>query len=126
LIWPSSGPYRTNQGAESVVIGTHQWSRAPGQPWREERYGGGPGFTTRSWFTWTSHAQTVRLLGTKHKGDRSIAQLALMDPGTRVWYRLTVDVATMRVVRVRMIAGAHFMTQRLYGFNRPVRIEAPR
>jgi hypothetical protein len=31
----------------------------------------------------------------------------------------------MRVVRVRMIAEGHFMTQRLHGFNRPLAIAPP-
>jgi len=48
-----------------------------------------------------------------------------MSPGTPLWYRLTVDLATLRVTRVRMIAGAHFMSQRLFAFNKLVRIEPP-
>jgi len=124
---PDRFSYATNSGAQSVVIGTRQWSRTRGEPGREDRYGGGgPGFTTRSWFTWTSYAQEVRLLAIEHTGGGSIARLALMSPGTPLWYRLTVDLSTFRVTRVRMIAGAHFMSQRLYAFNEPLRIEAPR
>jgi len=68
----------------------------------------------------------VRLLAVEHSGGRSTARLALMSPGTPLWYRLIVDPSTLRVTRVRMIAGAHFMSQRLYAFSRPVRIEPPR
>jgi copper transport protein len=123
---PNRFAYRTSDGARSAVIGTHQWSKAPHSAWGERRFGGGgPGFTTRSWFRWTIYAQSVRLLGSASQGDTRVARLALMDPGTPVWYRLTIDLATHRVVAVRMIADGHFMSQRYHAFNEPLRILAP-
>jgi len=87
--------------------------------------GGGPGFRTRSWFSWTNYAQSVRLLRTTGAGHRRVAELALMDSGTPLWYRLTVQLAPLRVVAVRMIAAGHFMHQRFYAFNEPLRIAPP-
>jgi hypothetical protein len=63
----------------------------------------------------------VRLL----RDDGKRAELALMDPGTPVWLRLTVDLRTMRTVRERMIATAHFMTRRYVDFNEPVLVRPP-
>ena len=40
-------------------------------------------------------------LGIEHR----VAHVALMDPGTPVWFRLDVDLATKRVLSSRMIAG---------------------
>jgi hypothetical protein len=80
----------------------------------------------RTWFRWTPYARAVRLLALERRGARRIAKLALMDEATPVWYRVRIDLATMRIPWARMIADAHFMTRRYYAFNRPVRIRPPR
>lgn len=123
---PDRFAYRTSGDAQSIVIGTRQWSRTPDVAWTEDRYGGGgPGFRTRSWFIWTNYAQVVRLLGTEDHRGRRLARLALMSPGTPLWYRLTVDLATYRVLRARMITGGHFMNHRFGHFNQPEAIVPP-
>jgi copper transport protein len=119
---PNRFAYTTDSGSESVVIGSNQWFRTKDSDWRRQRYsGGGPPFRTRSWFRWTPYAQEVRLL----RLGAATAELSLMDPGTPVWLRLTVDLDTMRSVRERMIARAHYMTRRYLAFNQPVRIRPP-
>ena len=119
---PDRFAYETDGGSASVVVGGRQWFRAPGNDWQRQRYsGGGPPFRTRSWFRWTPFAQQVRLL---REGPR-LAELALMDPGTPVWLRLTVDLRTMRTVRERMIAAGHYMTRRYLAFNGLVDIQPP-
>jgi putative copper export protein len=122
---PDRMRYRTNGGAESVIVGRRQWLRAPGSAWERGRYGSGLAFTTRSWFRWTPYARAVRLLGVRLERGRRVAELALMDGGTPVWFRLTVDLATRRVLTERMAARAHFMRSAYTRFNRPVRIEPP-
>jgi len=123
---PDRFAYVTDGGTESVVIGRRQWLRTRGSAWRATRYaGGGPGFSTRGWFRWTPYAQEVRLLGVSTDQGRRVAELALMDPGTPVWLRLTVDLATMRAMRERMIAQAHYMNRRYLAFEDPVSIRAP-
>ncbi|MBA3264171.1 MAG: copper resistance protein CopC/CopD [Thermoleophilaceae bacterium] len=122
---PDRFAYVTNGASRSVVVGRYQWFRGPGQPWGRQRYGGGgPRFRTRSWFRWTPYAQEVRLLRLDRRDG--LAELALMDPGTPVWLRLTIDLGTMRASRERMIARAHYMTRRYLAFNEPVSIEPPR
>jgi copper transport protein len=123
---PDRFAYVTNGGSESVVIGKRQWLRTRGSAWRVSRYaGGGPGFRMGGWFRWTPYAQEVRLLGLSTEHGRRMAELALMDHGTPVWLRLTVDLETMRAVRERMIAQAHYMTRRYLAFNDPVSIRPP-
>jgi copper transport protein len=123
---PDRFAYVTNGGSESVVIGKRQWLRTRGSAWRVSSYaGGGPGFQIRSWFRWTPYAQEIRLLGLSNERGRRMAELALMDHGTPVWLRLTVDLETMRAVRERMIAQAHYMTRRYLAFNDPVSIRPP-
>lgn len=51
-----------------------------------------------------------------------VTDLALMDPGTPVWLRLTLDLRTMRARRERMIAYAHHMTCRYLASNQAANI----
>src|SRR2546427_291646 len=83
--------------------------------------GGGLPFRTRSWFTWTTYARHVYLLS----DDDHRAVVALMDPGTPAWWRLTIDLRTNRVLHDRLITYGHFMTQRFSAIDQPVRIEPP-
>lgn len=126
LVAPDRFAYRTDGGTEVITIARRQWSRTDRSSFERQRFGGGgPGFRTRSWFRWTSYARSTALLDPERVGGRRLLRLALMDEATPVWYRLSIDPATMRVMRVRMIAQAHFMTQRLQAFNRPLTIEPP-
>jgi hypothetical protein len=121
LAAPDRLAWRTGRGVESVVIGRRQWIRQPGLGWNEGEYGSGLSFKTRSWFAWSRYAREVRLLS--ERGGRAV--LALMDEGTPVWFRLTVDLATDRVVAEQMTARARFLDTRFVDFGRRFRIEAP-
>jgi hypothetical protein len=111
---------------KSVVIGQSQWQRQGRLGWRRGSYGAGLPFRTHSWFTWTTNGVAVRLLSTGREQGRPTAVVGLMDPGTPAWWRLHIDLRTLRVTHSRLIATAHFMTQRFYDFNAPVDIRAPR
>lgn len=122
---PDRLAYVSNLGSEVVEIGRREWFRAPGLPWRRRPAQGTLPFRTRSWFRWSAYARVVRLLGVRRAGGRRIAELALMEEGTPAWHRLEVDLATMRVLRVRVITGGHFITQRFSAFDVPTRIDPP-
>jgi copper transport protein len=123
---PDRMAYRTNGGAQSVVVGVRQWTRGqPDAPWQRSEFGGGLPFRTRSWFTWTTYARNAYVLGERREGRRRVAVVALMDPGTPAWWRLVIDLDTHRVLRDRLVTYGHFMTQRFWQFNRPLRIQPP-
>jgi len=122
---PNRLTYATLPAASTtVVVGRRQWLRAAGQLWLPGDYGSGIGFSTRSWFRWTNFAQEVRVLRRWRRGGRRTTELALMDPGTPAWIRLTVDDATRRVVREQSITSRHFMTTTYSDFDRggPIRV----
>jgi hypothetical protein len=121
LAAPDRLEWTTGRGVRSVVIGRRQWIRQPGLRWNEGEYGAGLAFRTRSWFAWNRYAREVRLLS--ERDGRAV--IALMDEGTPVWFRLTVDLATDRVVAEQMIARARFLDTRFTDFGRRFRIEAP-
>lgn len=122
---PDRFAYEVTSGAETVVIGDRQWLRTEDLPWELREFGAGLPFRTERWFRWSIYGRSVRLLDVGREDGRRAARLALFDEATPVWYRLTVDLATMRVLHTRMIADGHFMTQRFNGFNEPVSIEPP-
>ena len=119
---PDRMAFATGGGVTSVVVGENQWTRGrAGERWRKERYGGGLQFRTRSWFRWTPYARYAYLL----ELHRDVAVVALYDPGTPAWWRLSIDLRTYRVPRDRLVTYGHFMTQRFFAFNEPLVIRAP-
>jgi len=132
---PNRFAYRTNVGSEAITIGKRSWDkievngtsiRGAAHPWKRSSYsGGGPPFTTHTWFRFTPYAQSVRLLGLRREHGQQIADIALYDQGTPTWWRLRMDLGSMRVPRARLIAQGHFMTEHYYDFNRPMTIVPP-
>jgi hypothetical protein len=122
---PDAFTYRTSSGAASIVIGKREWNRVGGGPWQAGVFGGLTPFRTRDFFRWTPYARSTRLLGIREVEGRRVAEVALMDPATPVWFRLVIDLQTKRVLRDRMVTNAHFMSRAYRDFNRPVAIEPP-
>jgi hypothetical protein len=60
-------------------------------------------------------------------GERGgIVELAAADPATPVWFRLSVDERTGRVLREELVARARLIRHRFFGFNGRVTIVAPK
>jgi len=122
---PDRMGYRTNGGNETVVAGKREWFRAGPGPWQAGEYGSGLAFRTRSWFRWSTYGRSVRLLDVGRRDGRCVAELALFDEGTPVWFRVTVDLATERVLADQMTAEGHFMNAGYHAFNEPLTIAVP-
>jgi copper transport protein len=122
---PHSFSYETSLGARSIVIGKRQWTRTRRDAWRVASFGGSSAFRTRDFFRWTPYARAARLLDVYRRHGRRIADVALIDPSTPVWFRLQIELSTGWVLKDRMITKAHFMDRRYFAFNEPVEIEPP-
>jgi copper transport protein len=118
---PDRMAYRSDSGSRVVAIGKTSYVSSNGGPFERGPFGAGS-FRFAETFRWTVYGRSVRWLG----ASRRYVRLALFDPGTPVWYRLTIDRATERVIREQMVASGHFMERRYFAFNRPVRIVPPR
>ncbi|MGH2993455.1 MAG: copper resistance CopC/CopD family protein [Solirubrobacterales bacterium] len=118
---PDRMAYRTSSGSRTVAIGKRGYSSSDGRPFRRRQFGA-DGFRLDTFFRWTAYGRSVRWLG----ANRRVARIALYDEATPLWYRLTIDRRTDRILRERMITGGHFMTRRYFGFDRPLVITRPR
>ncbi len=123
---PDRLAWSTDGGVRSVQIGARQWLALPGQPFaRRDDLDAGVAFTTASWFSWTPYAESVQLLGQSGHGRRAVSELAVMDPGTPVWIRLSIEPATGRVLREQLVARSRRVTHRFFAFDAPVTIVPP-
>jgi uncharacterized membrane protein len=123
---PDRLEYATDRGVRGVAVGARQYVRVPGGTWQESPTAAGVPFRTASWFRFTPYATAVRLLAEHTAGGRRIAELALMDPGTPVWTRLTVDENSGRVLRDALLLPARYVTHRNTAFDAPVAIAEPK
>lgn len=126
LVAPDRMAFRTDRGAQGIIVGDRQWRRVQPLAWKSSEYGSGLPFATRRWFRWSTYGRTVRLLREDRRNGMRVAELALFDEGTPVWFRLTVDLATARVLREQMTTKGHFMTTRYYAFNQPLTVTSPK
>lgn len=119
---------RNGGPSATIVIGRDPWVRQSDGSW--QKHSGAPA-DTRELMPWWTHRTAVRLLDVRRAHGRRIADIAIADipaatdQGAALWFRLRIDVASSRVLRMRMIAPAHFMTQRYSAFNAPTRIRPP-
>jgi methionine-rich copper-binding protein CopC/putative copper export protein len=114
---PNRMLWETGRGVRSIVIGDDQWLRTPDTGWTQGQYGGGLPFSLKRVFRWTPYATAVRMLGPR--------ELALADPSTPVWHRLTLDDRG-RVVRERLVTRARFVDERFFDFDVRIDIDAPK
>jgi copper transport protein len=110
--------------SQTVAIGRRVWVRDSGA-WQQES---SSPVDSHDLLPWWTHRTGVRLIRISARS----ADIALADIPARgiktlpFWFRLRIDLATMRVERMRMIAPAHFMDQRYFAFDKPVRVVPPR
>jgi copper transport protein len=118
---------RGGGASETIAIGRRTWVRQPDGSWQVQV---DTPVDTRELMPWWAHRTGVRLLDLHAVRGRRIADLGLAEipragDGPPFWFRLRIDLASMRVLAMRMIAPAHFMDQRYHAFNAPVQIRPP-
>jgi len=116
--------------ADTIIVGTGEWTRAAGQrSWQYASYGTQP-WSAASYFSWWGDYATLpRLLDVFRSGGTryaDVATLAQVDGLGPVWLRLRFDLTHDLLLRLRMITAGHFMSQAWSGFDAPQRIVPPR
>lgn len=113
VVAPNRLAYSIRGGPEAIVIGARRWDRSPGGAWEAS-----PQTPLRVPApNWSDRARNAHLVGP--------GTIAFFDPRLPAWFRLRVDPATAEPREVRMVAAAHFMTDRYSPFNRPFAISPP-
>lgn len=120
--------YHSARFGETIGIGSRTWVLAPNRTWQQSA---GPPLDTRQLMPWWTHRLGIRLLDLTNANARPVADIALADihaptTGLPFWFRLRIDLRTMLPMSMRMITAAHFMTQRYFAFNAPIRVIPPR
>lgn len=102
---------------DTIIIGRHEWIRGAHQKqWQASAYGGGgPAFAATSYLGWwNDYANNPRVLDLHRAGSIQVADIATVSEVQGigpVWLRLRLDLTHRRLLRLRMITAAHFMTQ---------------
>jgi copper transport protein len=115
MVAPNRFTYELTDGTAGVVIGGRRWDRIGHGRWRETAE---PSPLRMPVPLWTSARRDARLVG-PHR-------IAFLDPSVPAWFDVRLDPRTALPTHVRMVAAAHFMTDRYSRFDRPVRISPPR
>jgi copper transport protein len=109
-----------------IEIGNRQWSRLSSSPgWRRQPSHDTLAFSMPTWFTWTSNAEMVRLIGTQRAPHGEVSTVALMDPGAPAWWTLRIDVTSGRVLSALLITSGHAEENQFSQFNSAPWILAP-
>ena len=121
---PNRARYESPTSA-SVIIGRRMWIRADEILGWQQAPRADVEFRVRDGFRWTVFEETVRLLGVAEKDGRRVAELALLDWGYPVWYRLTVDVDSDFALHAQLTTPENRIEDRYFDFDAPLEIEPP-
>jgi hypothetical protein len=113
---PNRMRFRTAAGSRSVVVGRSRWDRRAGR-WQRTPF---PGVELPS-FMWDGAGHARVLPG---PGGNSTSLAVFDREPVPAWFKLTIDDEN-HVVDAEMLAPSHFMRQRFYDFNAPLRIVPP-
>lgn len=121
---PKRIAFRT-ASSEVIRIGDREWFRASGVPWEVRRATTPNQALPSNRFRWTTFEESARLLEMRHERARRIAELAFLDYGYPVWYRVTVDLASRRALSASLVTPDNRIEDHYFAFDEPVRIEPP-
>jgi len=71
-------------------------------------------------------AVNVRDVGSASVKGRRIVVLSYWVPGQQYWYRLWINPAHKLILSDQIITPGHFISDRYYDLNTPVRIRPPK
>jgi hypothetical protein len=113
FVAPDRLRYEIQGGSQAIVVGGRRWDRVTAAD------------------TWTESSQTR--VDVMHVPWRSATRahvvapgvVTFYDPGTRAWFRVTLQPGTSLPTTVLMTGVSHFMIDRFSGFDAPATIVPP-
>ena len=113
FVAPDKLRYEIEGGSQAVIVGRHRWDRVSASD------------------GWTQSAQDrvdVMHVPWRRAIDAHVVApdvVTFYDPGTRAWFRVTLQPATSLPTTVLMTGVSHFMVDRFSGFDAPATIAPP-
>jgi hypothetical protein len=119
---PSSAAYTIPGGASGIIIGDKRWDKlTPAGKWVESAQ---TALITQPVPFWLA-STNAHLLGSSTLDGRPVWLVSFYDPSTPAWFVATLDKATTRTLKLRMMATAHFMHDTYSAFNSAPEIAPP-
>jgi copper transport protein len=122
LASPSKLAFEASDGSSGVIIGGRRWDRERGGRWVESVQSP---TIPQPQLPWPRTPSNVASLGRAVVAGKRVDRLSFVDPATPAWYTIAADARTHALVRVSMVAPAHFMRDDYTGLDVPVTIRPP-
>jgi hypothetical protein len=113
FVAPDRLQYAIEGGSQAVVVGNRRWDRVS---------------ASDAWTESPQHRVRVMHVPWRRAIDAHVVApdvVTFYDPGTRAWFRVTLQPETSLPTKVLMTGVSHFMVDRFSGFDAPATIEPP-
>ena len=118
---PASLSYRVSDGSAGVIIGGRRWDRQGTGRWVESPQPRVP----QPAIPWPGTPTNVFELPSTRIAGRNVVRVSFLDPATPAWFTVAADARTKAVVRIDMVAAAHFMRDSYSGVTPRLEIRPP-
>jgi hypothetical protein len=121
---PDRFSYQIERGPQAVVVGRERWDRAaPDGRW--QRTATDPIRTP--FLEWSGEPRDVALVGTRQLAGRPVwlVSFDVVRDGDPIWFAVSIDKQTSRLLDLEMTTTAHFMHDRYSAFDEPLRVAPP-
>jgi hypothetical protein len=122
LAAPASLSFRASDGSAGVIIGSRRWDKQGSGSWVESPQ---DPKVPQPELPWPASPANVVALPPASVGGRRVARVSFFDPGTPAWYVVSADARTDDLMRIDMVAPAHFMRDEYAGLDVPLKIRPP-
>jgi hypothetical protein len=123
LASPASLSYTASDDTKGVIIGERRWDKFGKDPWRESQQI--PKLPQPA-LPWSHTPVNVMQLDPGRIDGKLVERVSFLDPRLPAWYTVSADPKTHDVVRIDMVAAAHFMRDEYHGLDVPVTVRPPR
>lgn len=120
---PASLSYTASNGSKGVIIGARRWDKDTGAPWVETAQD--PKLPQPA-LPWSRRPANVMQLDPGRIDGRPVERVSFLDPNLPAWYTVSADPSSHALVRMDMVATAHFMRDEYHGLDVPVSVTPPR
>jgi hypothetical protein len=123
LAAPASLSYTASDDAKGVIIGERRWDKFGKAPWRESQQL--PKLPQPA-LPWSHTPVNVMQLDPGRIAGRPVERVSFLDPTLPAWFTVSANPQTHELVRIDMVAAAHFMRDEYHGLDVPVNVRPPR